>query len=415
MLNSQHYADANLIDMLSVCGINGVLCAWVWLVHTQRQTQVSLPLLLGFAIAFRLIGVFAFPVLEDDIYRFLWDGQQTVVNGSPYLQPPSDFFDSESVSDRFDDILSGINHPDIATVYGPVCQWFFALAYLISPGEIWPLQLLLALADIGVVIALIKLAKPTAVLLYAWSPLLIKEFSFTAHPDVLGVLFMVLALLAYKKDRTVLVGILMACAAGVKIFPILILPFLLGLKWRGWLSFLITAITIALPFGVVAAWLPEGLKAMSGNWFFNAPLYSAFINFAPDGYSSNAFKYLLLALLATGCGLYWLKRFTHHYKSAQPLPIPRGDLLFAAFFLCLPALNPWYLVWLLPFAVIWPSPWAWLGSAMILMSYASGINLDNSELEAYQHPHWVLNIEFGVIALAVFLTPFMKKLIRSHS
>jgi len=67
-VNSQEYGQATLSQMLSVC----FFCAAIFL--------------------FRAIGFFAFPVLEDDIYRYLWDGRQTVVNGNPYLQAPSDFF-----------------------------------------------------------------------------------------------------------------------------------------------------------------------------------------------------------------------------------------------------------------------------------------------------------------------------------
>ena len=168
-VNSQHYGDANLIQMMSVCGISMFLCTLVWWHHYRQNIEISIPLLLGFAVVFRVIGLFSFPLLEDDIYRYLWDGRQTVETGNPYLFPPSDYFDSDNISDRFEDILNGINYPNIATVYGPLCQWIFALSYLIAPGEIWPLQLIFALADMAIILALLKLARPNLVLLYALS------------------------------------------------------------------------------------------------------------------------------------------------------------------------------------------------------------------------------------------------------
>ena len=401
-VNSQHYGDANLIQMMSVCGISMLLCTLVWWHHYRQNIEISIPLLLGFAVVFRVIGLFSFPLLEDDIYRYLWDGRQTVETGNPYLFPPSDYFDSDNISDRFEDILNGINYPNIATVYGPLCQWIFALSYLIAPGEIWPLQLIFTLADMAIILALLKLARPNSVLLYAWSPLLIKEFAFTAHPDVFGAMLLVFALLAYRKGLATLVGVLMAGATAVKVFPILILPFLLGFKWRGWLAFIITAISISLPFGITQAWLPEGLKVMGGNWYFNSPLYIGYIRLTPNGYSADIIKYVLLGLLALGSGLYLLKTLIGFIQSKWPDRLPRGDLLFGAFFLCLPALNPWYFVWMLPFAVLRPSLTAWVASFMVLMSYASGINLNSLTYRAYQHPNWVLLVEFGVI-LAAFL------------
>jgi len=401
--NSQFYGDATLNQMLSVCGISGLLCAWVWWSHHQNEQQISLSTLLGFAILFRIAGLFSFPVLEDDIYRYLWDGRQTIENGNPYLSPPSDFFDADNINERFEHILDGINYPHVATVYGPLCQWIFAAAYLISPGEIWPLQVIFTLADIAIILALLKLAKPNSVLLYAWSPLIMKEFAFTAHPDVFGAMLMVFALLAYRKGNAILVGVLMAAATGIKVFPILILPFLLGFQWRGWFAFLITALAISLPFGIITAWYPEGLRVMGGDWYFNAPVYLAFIKLGPAG-SASLVKIILLLLLAIGAGFYLLKTLYGYLKTQWPdTRILRGDYLFGAFFLCLPALNPWYFVWLLPFAVIRPTFCAWASSLMLLISYASGINLNSDKLGAYQHPEWVLVIEFGVILIALII------------
>ena len=408
-INSQGYGDANLVQMLSVCSISAFLCAWVWLHHYQHDAEISIGLMLGFAIAFRLIGLFSFPVLEDDAYRYLWDGKQTIENGNPYLYPPSHFFDSDHINDKFEDILNAINYPYVATVYGPVSQWVFALSYLISPGEVWPLQLIFALADTAIIFALLKLAKPVFVLLYAWSPLVIKEFAFTAHPDVLGAMLMVFALLAYRKGNPVLIGILMACAMGIKIFPVIILPFLLGFKWRGWIAFIATAIVISYPFGILQAWFPEGLRVMGDNWFFNSPIYLSYIKLTPQGYSAQNVKLILLAMLAIGMGWYLLTTLKQYWQHSWPQKLLKGDLIFGAFFLCLPALNPWYFVWLLPFAVLRPSITAWVASVAILMSYISGINLNNIELGPYQHPHWVLVVEFGIILLAFLIDVFRRK------
>lgn len=357
--------------------------------------------MLGFALLFRVIGVFTFPILEDDMYRYLWDGYMTVESGSPYSVPPIDFFDADNLSDRLEHILGLINYPGVATIYGPVCQWVFALGYLIAPGEIWPLQLIFTLADLLLILTLLRLAKPTTVLLYAWSPLIIKEFSITAHPDVLGALFLILAVVLYQHRRFFGVGCLIALAAGVKVFAVILLPFLLGFKWRGWLAFLVTGALIALPFGIEQAWLPAGLRAMGSSWLFNAPLYELLANW----FSVNTVKALLLAIFALGSGIYALKTIfnpTLFNDQIQHSPnhIPRGDLLFAGLFLTIPALNAWYLVWLLPFAVIRPSLWAWVASVSILLSYASGINLPHTELEPYEHSKWVLAVEFGIILLA---------------
>jgi len=407
-LSSQKYGDANLVQLLSVSLFCATLSIAVWARHNYTEMEVSIPLMLGFALLFRLIGLTAFPILEDDIYRYLWDGRMTVELGSPYSAAPSKFFEAD-FSERFEHILGLINYPDIATIYGPVCQWVFALSYLISPGAIWPLQLMFGLADMALILVLLQLTKmglatPNAVLLYAWCPLIIKEFAFTAHPDVLGALFLVLAYLCFRKRLFVWVGIFMACATGVKVFALIMLPFLLGLSWRGWVAFAVTAMLLALPFSaggtnMVDAWLPDGLRAMGGHWLFNAPLYEILTPML----SIQTVKLVLLTMLALGCLVYLLRTLRQWPQSHI-----RGDFLFGALFICAPALNPWYLVWLLPFATIRPSLWAWTASISLLFSYASGINLANSGLglglQSYQIPDWVLLVEFGLIAIALAVT-----------
>jgi len=401
-LNSQAYGDLDLGPFLFASISCALISFFVWWHHWVNDQSLNLSTLLGFAILFRVIGFFTFPIFEDDFYRYLWDARMTFERGSPYGISPASYFGTD-LSERFDVILGSINYPEVSTVYGPVCQWVFALAYLIAPGEIWPLQLIFGLADLAIVLLLLKLAKPATILLYAWSPLIIKEFVITAHPDVLGALCLLTALLQYQRRRYLWVGVLLALAAGVKVFAVLLLPFLLGFQWRGWCSFITTALLISLPFGPLQAWAPEGLRAMGSDWLFNAPVYALLSNWI----SITMIKWLLLGALTCGCGVYLL-----HTLYRWPVKLVRVDLLFAALFVCLPALNPWYLVWLLPFAVIAPSPWAWAASLSLLLSYASGINLIQTELEPYQHPSWVLVTEFGIIALAACAPPLARHLKR---
>lgn len=393
-LNSRYYGHFELTQLLSVGLFCAALSFWVWHIHNRQNIDINLRTLIGFAVLFRIIGGFTFPVLEDDFYRYLWDARMTIETGSPYGVAPADFFGTQHASEQFEVILDGINYPFIETIYGPTSQWLFALAYLIAPGEIWALQALLGLIDLAIILLLLKLAKPTSVLLYAWSPLVIKEFVVTAHPDIAGVMPIVLALFMLKKRQFVSVGICMALACGVKIFAVMLLPFLLRFEWKAWFAFLVTAALIAAPFGIKEAWLPEGLSSMSSDWLFNAPLYLLASITLGKWVSLSSVKLALIGTLAVASASYLL-----FYLKKGPSVIAhqalRGDLLYAGLFLCAPVFNAWYLVWLLPFAVLRPSPWAWLASVTILLSYASGINLSNSDLEPYTHWNWVIALEFA--------------------
>ncbi len=44
---------------------------------------------------------------------------------------------------------------------------------------------------------------------------------------------------------------------------------------------------------------------------------------------------------------------------------------------------------------------AWTASVAILLSYVSGINLEDYSLQPYQQPTWARSLEFGLILLAL--------------
>ena len=399
-LNSQSYGDLSLTQFYCAVLLAGAACVLLWWCLQATEQQISVRDLLLFALLFRLLGVYAFPILEDDIYRFLWDGRMTIEHGSPYGVAPADYFNDESLSARFEHILDRINYPEVATVYAPVNQWLFAISYLLAPGETWPLQLIYALIDMCVILVLLQLAKPNWVLLYAWSPLVIKEFAFTAHPDVLGALCCLSAFWAYRVRRYNITAVLLALALGVKIFALLLVPLLLGWQWRAWLVFFISLLLIGLPWGLRESWLPDGLAVMSNDWLFNAPIYlllQPWLTFSQS-------KLLLLGCLALFCVGYYVHCMRH-----WPNPNIRGDVLFALLFVCSPVLNPWYWVWLLPFAVLYPSLWAWVASFALLLAYCSGINLPDPNLEAYQIPNYIIAIEFALIGCCVLYSWLIKK------
>jgi hypothetical protein len=199
---------------------------------------------------------------------------------------------------------------------------------------------------------------------------------------------------------------LLALAAGVKLFALVIAPFLLLWHLRGWLTFVATALISALPFGVLNAWVPVGLKAMGNDWVFNAPIYLAARTWL-DAAQVAALKLVLLALFVA-IWLLMLWRWSQRCWYRGHLPLPELPLfwLFGLFLAILPVQNPWYLVWWLPFAVLRPIVTPWVASAAILLSYVSGINLAGNlmgiQLGLYEQPTWVLATEFTLIAIAIY-------------
>lgn len=387
-LHAQTYAGASLLESAIVWGVCATLCFATWFYYHQNNVPIPAAAMLFWALCFRLIGITGFPILEDDFYRYLWDGRMLIESGSPYTHAPAEFFDTENLTDRFEEILDGINYPHIATVYGPVCQWVFALAYLVAPGEAWPLQLIFGLLDFALVLLLLRLAPAKYVFLYAWSPLIIKEFAYTAHTDILGVFLVFAAIMARRRSYWCISALLLSLAVGSRVFAIILVPLLLGLHWRAWLSFIAGISLITLPFLSLDPWLPAGLGAMAEQWLFNAPLYSILFTLLP----APTVKLMMLTVFAITWCLY-----AKNFDFTNNKLIPRGDWLFAMLFLCMPVVNAWYLIWPLAFAVIFPSRWAWTASVAVLLCYVAELTPD------YQLPIEVMLFEYGLILCALLI------------
>ena len=386
--------------------------------------------LLATAILLRLVSIFGVPLFEDDYFRYMWDGYQTIVTNDPYTLAPAAFFDREDYPEIFDSILSLINYPEIATVYGPVTQWVFALGYLIQPASIWPLQLTAGVADIAVIVLLYKLGAGRALLFYAWSPLILKEFSLTAHPDIYAIFAMVLSIYLVKRNQYWLAGVALALGVGAKIFAVLVLPYLLSQRWSprywstilGW--FFVTLALITLAFGTVTVWTPEGLQAMADSWLFNSAVYLLLLEVLPF----QSIKLLLLGIFAVYIlltGLYRLHMArSSALQSGFEMPTEqstnmwqdsryafRGDWLFMLFLLALPVVNAWYVAWLLPFATLFPRWWSWGLSYFCLLSYLTGANLGYLDQTALELPTLIVAIEYLAV-IGVFLCALVFS--RSH-
>ena len=409
------------LPVFLACALVIIVCSGlaVWKHHLTGK-RIAFKWILLSAVLLRLISLFGEPLFEDDYYRYMWDGYQTATTHDPYTQAPAAFFDQD-VPEVFEPVLSLINYSDLATVYGPVTQWVFAIGYHVSAAEVWPLQLMAAIADLLVLCLLYRLGAGNALLLYAWSPLLLKEFSLTAHPDIYAILLMLIGVFFAYRQLAVLAGIAIALAFGCKVFAILVIPWLVTSGWRAkqWATFSVALIAtlslITLWYGSINIWIPEGLKAMADNWLFNAPLYSLLLNWLEFHIIKLLLALLFIAFATTAFCYRQFYRDTSAFQTTdnvfqrpeKPWLLSagafRGDWLYALFLLSIPALNPWYVAWVLPFAVLFPRWWSWTASYAVLLSYWYGGYIGATGLESQRVSSTVMAIEYSIVIIIPFL------------
>ena len=369
----------------------------------KSATHEVLRVILLWGLVFRAIAFFAQPIYEDDHYRYLWDGRTLVETGNPYAHAPEDFFGARGVTDEFQEILDNINHPEIPTIYGPVSQYAFGFSYLIAKAKLYPLKLLLLIADLATLWCLSRLTVSSNLILYAWCPLLLKETIITAHIDSLGIALLVAACYFYRNHQALLTGIFCGLAISAKVFAVLIVPFLLfRSRIVSWLSFSLTLLICYLPFAFKPGHAGfDVTRDFASLWEFNSSLVGILSLLLPFSLAKQ-----LASLAFVVCyGIYFL----WFMRDKEQISLPQGDWVFGLFFLLAPVVNPWYLLWMLPFVVINPSFWGVTTLAAVTLSYVNGTFVPSLGLPSYHHPSWLRPLEYGVIAISLGIGYWMQR------
>lgn len=366
---------------------------WLFLYSRRRDLPIPVSRLILWAVAFRVCGLLGGPIYEDDFYRYLWDGFLFATTGTPYGTAPAEFFGNPEVHPVFQGVLDQVGYPELPTIYAPVTQVAFLLGYWIHPGSVAVLQALMIVADLGIILLLLRMAPARNVLLYAWCPLVVKEIAFTAHPDAIGVCLLLGSLVLARQRRFSWAAIILGLAVASKVLALVLVPLvMIGSSKRHYLTLCITLLLVYLPFVTSGGAEFESLRVFGMQWEFNAALFGAASSLLGRVTSMTVFGLILAGLCVC---------YTVRYVRGGADAVPRGDWLYGALLALAPVINPWYLLWLLPFATVYPSVWAWTASVAVLLSYVTGLNLNDFALQPYYVPAWARALEFGAIVGAL--------------
>ena len=353
--------------------------------------------ILFLAVALRVLSCFALPILENDFYRYLWDAYRFATTGTPYGAAPTHYLFDANLPAAFREILGNINYPNIPTIYGPVTELWFLAGYGLAPAKVGALQVLNALLDIGLIALLARLgAQPRWLLLYAISPLVLKESVMTAHPDLLVGMFAVASLVAAKRAHSA--GGLMGLAIASKVAALVLLPFLvLRFGWRGLLWCGLTLLCCYVPF----MWQPGSeffaLQTFATVWRFNPLLFAVIEVVTRPEYARAIAGGLLALVLAWITWREWQRQKKRVVVNLPKPTVPPADLALGALLAFAPVINPWYLLWFLPFAVLRPTRTAWAASLVVPLSYWHGGNFAFTGGREFGVPILVTVIELLVL------------------
>jgi rSAM/selenodomain-associated transferase 1 len=369
---------------LGFSGVSG-RAAWLFVaaaivVLTQPVNRATVWIVLGFAVAMRMMTLFAEPFLSSDIYRYVWDGMVQHAHVNPYRYVPGDAALSY-LRVGHEDIFNNINRRDYArTIYPPVAQMIYWAVTLVSP-TVQAMKVAMfgfECVTAGVLIAMLRwMGRSSAeVLLYAWCPLLVWEIAGAGHVDAAVFCFVTLALLARWRNLPVLTGLLLGCAVMTKFYPLVLLP---ALWKRGDWKMPVTVAAVCaagyamyssagmLVLGFLKGYSQEeGIN--SGSRFFLLELTQRVpgLEHVPVG------VYLVFCAFVMGAICWWCWKYATVERVDAPFGIlrthvPKGEghgapdfakgamMLAMAMMLLFSPHYPWYIVWLIPFFALVPN------------------------------------------------------------
>ncbi len=388
----------------------------VWLLAQRSITNLRSKIFWAAYVISRVLICFRGPILEDDYFRYLWDGQVLNLGINPYLYAPIDVHLDSVVSiwrDR-------INFPKVKTIYPPVAQIYFAILFLSFGESILGLRVGAVILELAVACCLSLLCKrlnrdQMPVLLFLFFPTVMKENINSIHFDLLATLFYLGAVLLIISDsrRFEIKGwIALGLSVLAKLFPLLLVPIFMKATKQPTKAIAVLMIVIVaayLPFLGASNSLFSGTGAFAQNWIFFDSAHTAFqmilaqaytIHWIPDSVSYDWLESGLVARVLCLASLlsYTIWLFFRRTVNAEQLAVATENILRNTTALIMMLLvfssvvNTWYWLWILPGMLLIAPRWTWILPVLTTLGYSWFVSQD-----LYQKLHLPF---YGIILFA---------------
>ena len=408
-----HHASASALVLTSV-GMGALYLALV-ILRPIRASRRILATMIVVAILMRLAWFFVPTSGGRDYCRYLWDGAVTANGINPYVHSPQQVSQGQVGNPILERLarsgrvtLESINHPELRTIYPPAAQGAFALAYWIAPFDLTGWRIVLSAFDVLAALAVLGLLRAARLplslaVVYLWNPLLVMETYDGCHLDILAAAMVVTFAWALATKRPMIATIVLALAIGVKLWPVLLLPFLLRSLWGKWRRLAVSAgilgalvVIMAIPFArAFGAESDSGLLTYARIWSGRSGAYLAFdklgwwlrdyLSLDMDGhYVGRGLMMMVLLPAVLWLGLGWSR--------SNITLCRRIGLVILLMLLLSPALWPWYYVAVIPLAAVAsPCLGLLLWTALLPLCYLEGAGLSARQLTWLVHfPVWFM-------------------------
>lgn len=417
----------NTVRFLALFGVLLLLFGGglLWLRAQSLPKIRVVGLVFGVGLLLRLILLPGPPIADDDIYRYRWDGKLLAQGQNPYALPPL----TPELGYLQDPLFERIGFTDVPTVYPPVSQVLFAAGYALTPDSILGLKIVFTLSDTLAVIALLVLLgalgrSPKWAALYAWNPIVLKEFANSGHHDSAGIALLLCGLWLIARSLpasgtgrrgrgeglTAGAALCLGLATLVKPVLLLLAPAFVGrLRGRDFALWGGVVVAAYLPFsGIGLKRLFAGIAIYTRHWEMNDSVFAltqaAFGGMVPT--NTPGFMYethsgaRLVSLSLWAVAAAWILADALRERRGLPLSFGpqaggiyrtlwRLTVLLTVVLMLTPTMDPWYLCWLIPLLCIFPI-WP-------LLLWTATVGLYYVEYAFREPKPWVRVLEYGPV------------------
>ncbi len=335
----------------------------------QSRRAVAFIVVSGMVLALLLIP--AYPIGANDVFEYMSQGELLTRHGlNPMVHALGEVPDLTWFKH-----IAWLNH---VSYYGPVWNWIEAgIVKVVGTADLVQLVTAFKLAAVTAYLAacqlIVRVLRDRApqnlssgLLMFAWNPLVVFEVAANAHNDVLVGALILAGVFFWEQRRLLSMLAVLTLASLIKAPAALVLLLFVVAAWRSETVCqrrrLLMRGGIVMIGMVAAAYLslPEGLAGLTNlpklGGFFTHSLPTV-INLSwqlivPEAVATAVASVAALGLL----GSYVLRQLRAINRTPAQVVLRAFNTLLFLLLLCIPWFQPWYLLWILPLAAIYPRP-----------------------------------------------------------
>lgn len=393
-----------------------VVLGWV----VTKKWNVSIKQLLIAGLLLRAALLFDLPNLSDDYFRYTWDAHLTNTGKDPYEYRPIDYiqrFPDDTLALNLFQASSGeleLNSKKYYSIYPSISQLIFSASLYISGspnlGNVILIKFILLLFELGTAWVLLHIltlmGKPRSSIIWYWlNPLAIIELVGNAHLDGVAIFFLLLAFYMLIREKRTSSALSLAAAVATKLNPVfLAVVSVRNMPFKKWMFWSLMAGIFSVVFLAIFLDLHNihHVKWSFRLYFFSFHFNSSFMNAVRGIMGQEAMEWMMDVIpkvtLITILSINFLRK---NWGLSERLL-----LAYSIYYFFGTTVHPWYVITLLPFAIIseWKFPIAW--SYLIFLTYSF------YKQGGVDQIGWVVGVEYGILFLFI-VNDLYRKIIRS--